>query len=386
LIAAAVAHARRRRADDRAADTVGRAVVAVAALAVVVEAGVAVDAADLHRWPAPLHGMGVITMNHISGTLVRRLTFAGCSLMLMALANLGCTTASQRTFKSPDDAVQSLVTAMRGHDTKAIEAIFGPDSDDILSSGDPVDDQQTQAKFLKAFDEKHRLDPGEGKSMTLVVGKDDWPMPIPIIQDEKGKNWLFDTANGKDEVITRRIGRNELTVIEVCKAICDAQREYAQLDMNGDGLPEYARKFISDEGKKNGLYWPTAEGEPPSPLGEAVAKAQGAGYSVSANPTVHPRPYHGYLYRILTAQGKDAPGGAEDYIIKGRLIGGFAIVAWPVDYGSSGNMTFITNYAGEVYQKDLGEDSDKVGRAMTEYNPDATWSFHRRVAGWRFGP
>jgi hypothetical protein len=312
-------------------------------------------------------------MNHISSTLARRLTFAGCSLMLMTLANLGCSPASQRTFNSPDDAVKSLVTALRAHDTKALEALFGPDSDDILSSGDPVDDQQTQAKFLKAFDEKHRLDPGEGKSMTLVVGNDDWPLPIPIIQDEKGKNWLFDTANGKDEVITRRIGRNELTVIEVCKAICDAQREYAQLDMNGDGLPEYARKFISDSGKKNGLYWPTAEGEPPSPLGEAVAKAQGAGYSVSANPTDHPRPYHGYLYRILTAQGKDATGGAEDYIIKGRLIGGFAIVAWPVDYGSSGNMTFITNYTGEVYQKDLGEDSDKVARAMSEYNPDATW-------------
>ena len=313
-------------------------------------------------------------MNYVYSIRSRRLICTVSLSTIVILANLGCASSpEQRTFDTPDQAVQALVAAVRTHDAKTLEAIFGPDSDDILFSGDPVDDEQVQAKFLKAFEEKHRLDPGDGKGMTLVVGKDDWPLPIPIIQDEKGKKWLFDTADGKDEVITRRIGRNELTVIEVCKAICDAQREYAQLDQNGDGLPEYARKFISDEGKRNGLYWPTAAGEPPSPLGEAVAEAQGAGYNVSANPTQHPRPYHGYLYRILTAQGKDAPGGAEDYIIKGRLIGGFAIVAWPVDYGSSGNMTFITNYNGEVYQKDLGEGTDKVARSMTEYNPDATW-------------
>jgi hypothetical protein len=209
--------------------------------------------------------------------------------------------------------------------------------------------------------------------VTLLAGDDEWPLPIPIVQDGSGKRWVFDTASGKDEVITRRIGRNELTVIEVCKAIGDAQREYAQREVRGDGLPEYARKFISDPGTKNGLYWPTAEGEKPSPLGEAVAEAQVAGYSTSASPTGEPRPYHGYLYRILTAQGKDAPGGAEDYVINGRLIGGFAVIAWPVDYGSSGIMTFITNYAGEVYQKDLGEETDKLAQGLTEFNPDPTW-------------
>ena len=317
-------------------------------------------------------------MNCMSKTLFRKMTFVGLALLAIAGANLGCASASQRTFDSPDAAVQSLVAAMRAHDPRQLEAIFGADSDDILFSGDPVDDQRIQDQFLKAYDQKHQLKTSDDngdvkKGMTLVVGDNDWPLPIPIVQDEKGKKWLFDTADGKDEVITRRIGRNELTVIQVCKAICDAQREYAQMDLNGDGIPEYARQFISDAGKKNGLYWPTAAGETPSPLGEAVAEAQGAGYSATPNPTAHPRPYHGYLYRILTAQGKDAPDGAEDYVVTGRLMGGFAVVAWPVDYGSSGNMTFITNYTGEVYQKDLGETSDKVARSMTEYNPDATW-------------
>jgi hypothetical protein len=174
-----------------------------------------------------------------------------------------------------------------------------------------------------------------------------------------------------DEIVNRRIGRNELDVIEVCKAIGDAQREYATQDHNSDGIPEYARKFISDDGQKNGLYWPTKEGEPQSPLGELAAEAQAQGYKASA--TNEPRPYHGYYYRILTAQGKDAQGGARSYEVNGKLIGGYAVVAWPADYGSSGIMTFISNYEGDVYQKDLGDDTDKLARAMTEYNPDSSW-------------
>jgi hypothetical protein len=311
----------------------------------------------------------------------RRFALVVVALTLIALATRGCTNtnpagetpAAQRTFASPEGALQSLVAAIRGRDTKALEAIFGPDSDDLLFSGDPVDDQQTLARFLTAYDEKHTLVPTDDNSVTIVVGNDDWPMPIPIVKTASGNAWIFDTANGKDEVITRRIGRNELTVIEVCKAICDAQREYAQRDPNHDEIPEYARKFISDPGQKNGLYWPTGEGEKPSPLGAAVAEAQGEGYSTTKSSSAQPRPYHGYLYRILTRQGSNAPGGAQEYIMNGKFIGGFAVVAWPVDYGSSGIMTFVTNYTGDVYQKDLGEDTGKLARAMTEYNPDSTW-------------
>jgi hypothetical protein len=336
-----------------------------------VAADAAADGVDrlLVRCTPLIGGTG---MNAITRAPLRRLTFVACTLIAIAIVNFGCT-ATQRSFKSPEDAVESLVAAMRTHDTKKLQEIFGPDSDDVLFSGDPVDDQLIQDQFLRAFDERRRLSFNDEDSVTLLVGNDDWPMPIPIVKNQSGKSWIFDTASGKDEVITRRIGRNELTVIEVCKAICDAQREYAQRDTNRDGIPRYARKFISDPGRTNGLYWPTGDGERPSPLGEAVAQAHGEGYSTSTSPTGQPRPYHGYLYRILTAQGKDAPGGAEDYVINGKLIGGFAVVAWPVDYGSSGVMTFVTNYTGDVYQKDLGDDTDKLARAMTEYNPDSTW-------------
>jgi hypothetical protein len=320
-------------------------------------------------------------MNLATSISSRRIILTMLAFTLLVITNPGCTntksadqkSVAQRTFATPEDALSAVVHAMRDNDSQELTAIFGPDSDDLLFSGDPVDDQQTLDRFLTAYDEKHTLVPSDDKnSMTIVVGHDDWPMPIPIVKDKSGK-WLFDTANGKDEVITRRIGRNELTVIEVCQAICDAQRDYAHLDPNGDGIPEYARKFISDPGQKNGLYWPTTEGEKESPLGEAVAQAQGEGYTTAEHSSASLRPYHGYLYRILTAQGKDAPGGAMDYIMNGKFIGGFAIVAWPVDYGSSGIMTFMANYKGEVIQKDLGEATDKLAREMKDYNPDASW-------------
>jgi hypothetical protein len=310
-----------------------------------------------------------------------RTALVALACVLMFLASRGCTSTrqpttcptAQLTFNSPDEALNALVLAMRAQDSDKLQQIFGPDSDDLLFSGDPVDDQITQDRFLTAYQEKHQLTTNDDGSITVVVGNDDWPLPIPIVKDESGKRWIFDTPDGKDEVIARRIGRNELTVIEVCKAVCDAQREYAQRDPNHDAIPEYATKFISDPGKTNGLYWPTADTEEPSPLGAAVAEAQGVGYSAAPNTTGQPRPYHGYLYRILTAQGENAPGGAMDYMINGKFIGGFAVVAWPVEYGSSGIMTFMTNYSGEVYQKDLGDDTDSLARGMTEFNPDSTW-------------
>ena len=321
-------------------------------------------------------------MNRSSRMSSRCFSLMILSLALIAVAGRGCAAKRpvaqapppQRGFASPEVALESLVAAMRAHDTAQLQAIFGPDSDDLLFSGDPVDDDLTLDRFVSAYDEKHRLVANGERGMTVVVGGDDWPMPIPIVKDDSGKGWVFDTATGRDEVITRRIGRNELTVIEVCKAICDAQREYARRDPDADAIPEYARKLISDAGKTNGLYWPTAAGDEPSPLGEAVAEAQGEGYSATQPSSGGPRPYHGYLYRILTAQGKDAPGGAEDYIVNGKFIGGFAVVAWPVEYGSSGIMTFIAGYTGDVYQKDLGEETDGRARAMVEFNPDPTWT------------
>jgi len=207
--------------------------------------------------------------------------------------------------------------------------------------------------------------------MTLVVGKADWPLPIPIIQS--GGVWLFDTKAGKEEILNRRIGRNELSAIQTCLAVLDAQREYASLDRNADGLRDYAAKFISDPGKKNGLFWPTAQNEAPSPLGPLAAAAAEEGYRRGDPADASPRPYHGYYFRILTAQGPNAPGGAMNYLVGAKLIGGFAIVAWPADYDNSGIMTFIMNHAGIVYQRDLGDDTAKIAATMSAYDPGPEW-------------
>jgi len=312
-------------------------------------------------------------------TFTRRSTVIFALLLVVALSNRGCTNTGnkaneqQLTFSSPDDAIKMLVTALRSDDKAELEKIFGPGNEELLSSGDDIADHYNRQRVLEAYDEKHGLLKNKDGSMTLTVGNNDWPMPIPLVQEGAWGKWYFDTDTGADEIVNRRIGRNELDVIQVCKAIGDAQREYATQDPNNDGMPEYARKFISDEGQKNGLYWPTAEGEPLSPLGQLAAEAQVQGYSAAPNPTGEPRPYRGYYYRMLTAQGEDAPGGARNYEVKGKLIGGYAVVAWPAEYGSSGVMTFISNYTGDVYQKDLGDDTDKLARAMIEYNPDSTW-------------
>ena len=260
-----------------------------------------------------------------AATLVAMIGFAlvarGCTSSTSPTTG-PATSISQKTFSSPEEALTAVVAAIRAHDTDQLEQIFGPGSEDLLLSGDPISDQESQNRFLKSYDEKHQLVTNADGSITISVGNNDWPMPIPIVKDESGKAWYFDTEDGKQEIINRRIGRNELDVIEVCKAICDAEREYAQRDPDHDGVPEYARKFISDPGTKDGLYWPTAEGETPSPLGELAAQAQAEGYSASPHASDEPRPFHGYFYRVITAQGKDAPGGAQDYVVEGKLLGG----------------------------------------------------------------
>ncbi len=242
-----------------------------------------------------------------------------------------------RTFESPDQAVASLVDSLRTGDEKELHAILGPSADDLLFSGDAVEDHLRVKKFLTAFDEKHTLSPLPDGELSLSIGADDWPLPIPSwVQDDKTQEWMFDTEAGKDEIINRRIGLNELDTIQTCLACVDAQEEYAEADPDHTGLPVYAQKFFSDPGKKNGLYWETKEGEPPSPLGEIAADAESQGYSIAAT-TEEPRPYHGYLYRILMAQGASATRGARDLrMIGDRMIAGFALIAYPVDYENSG--------------------------------------------------
>jgi hypothetical protein len=292
--------------------------------------------------------------------------------LCVAAAGLGggCSTPPQN-FATPEAAVDALVVALRNNNDADLKRILGSDADALLSSGDEVADANGRATVVKLYDEKHNLSRGADGSMTLEVGATDWPAPIPIVQGKDG--WYFDTAAGIDEALSRRIGRNELFTIQVCLAIDDAQREYAAADYNGDGWREYARKFKSDPGKKNGLYWPTTPGEPDSPLGELVATATAEGYAHADPSNNAPQPYHGYLYRILTAQGPAAPGGAMNFVCQGHMIGGFGVVAWPAEYGNSGLKSFIVSHHGVVYEKDLGDETDGIARAMTVFNPDAGW-------------
>ena len=278
-------------------------------------------------------------------------------------------TVKQRIFASPEEAIKAMVEALKSNDVKALEAIFGPGSQDLLMSGDPVADQSGREQFLKLYGEKSRLEETADK-VVLSVGDEDWPLPIPIVK--KDSLWRFDAKEGMDEILARRIGRNELSTIQVCLAYVDAQREYAFKDRDTDGLLEYAQEFLSDPGKKNGLYWDVKEGEGQSPLGPLFAAAQVKGYTHKSTGG-HPVPYHGYYYRILKGQGGNAPGGAYDYMVTGEMIGGFALVAYPAQYEASGIMTFMVNHDGIVCQKDLGENTEKVAQAMKLFNPNGTW-------------
>lgn len=285
---------------------------------------------------------------------------------LVSLLSQGCTHQPQG-FASPEEAVQALATAVRADDVRKLRGIFGSEGDEVLSSGDEVADRQVRQKFLTLYDEKHAIvDEGDGK--TLVLGKLDWPFPIPLVKEQD--KWFFDCDAGKEEILNRRIGRNELSTIQVCRAIGDAQNEYALLDPNNDGVHEYAQKFMSTKGKKDGLYWPAAEGEKPSPLGELVVEATGEGYVAKEG---RPIPYHGYYYRILKEQGPHAPNGALNYVVNGKMMLGFAVLAYPADYDNSGIMTFIMGPDGVVYQKDLGEQTEKIASQMKVFDPGEGW-------------
>jgi hypothetical protein len=291
------------------------------------------------------------------------------AVVLMAFSVSFAATAQQKTFSSADEAVKAAIAAARKNDDKELLAIFGANAKEILFSGDAVADKERRGQFIAAYDEKNRL-ATKGEETILIVGKQEWPFPIPVVK--KGQSWVFDTEKGKEEILNRRIGENELNTIQVMLAIVDAEREYAIKDRNRDGLLEYAQKFISDPGKKNGLYWEAKQGEPQSPFGPAMVRARSEGYKKQESGG--PPPYHGYYYKILTAQGKDAPGGAYSYLVKGKMIGGFAVVAYPAQYDNSGVMTFIVNHEGKVFQKNLGPNTPSIAKSMKEYNPDKTWT------------
>ncbi|HUB94650.1 MAG TPA: DUF2950 domain-containing protein [Stellaceae bacterium] len=270
--------------------------------------------------------------------------------------------AHARAFPSPDAAIDALVAAVRADNPRAIEGVLGTDSGALVESGDAVSDKADRAAFVKLYDAKHEIE-RNGAAVTLVVGSDNRPFPIPL-HEVKGR-WLFDLSVAREGILNRRVGRNELNAIEVCRAIVEAERDYASGNRNG--VAEYAAKFMSDPGKRNGLYWPTDAGEPQSPLGPLVATARAQGYNG------HHEPYHGYFYKILLRQGPHAPGGSRDYVVKGHMIGGFAIVAWPAKWGDSGVMTFLVDQGGVVMQRNLGPNSARVAAAMTRYDPDAGW-------------
>ena len=279
--------------------------------------------------------------------------------------------AQQRSFASAEEAASALVAAVRAHDRAALVAVLGAGSDQWITSGDAAADRAAGERFVKQFDEKHTIVPDGDARATLAVGADDWPFAFPLVHS--GERWRFDTEAGKNEMLARRIGQNELAVINVMLAIVDAQREYASADHNKDGVREYATKFLSSPGKQDGLYWPTAAGEPPSPLGPLVVQATSEGYKGKGGND-DARTYHGYRFRLLKGQGAHAKGGAFDYIVRGHMIGGFAAIAFPARYDNSGVMTFIVNHDGVVYQRDLGPDTTAKARAITRFDPGPGWT------------
>jgi DUF2950 family protein len=294
--------------------------------------------------------------------------FAGLSALAVAsqvLAGL-----EQKTFASPTEAAQALADALSSNDTQLAQAILGPQGEKLLHSGDAVADRKAAQRFLSAYAKQHRLEQRSEEMAILHVGEQDWPLPIPIMR--KNGAWLFDTAAGSNEILNRRIGRNELNAIQVCLAVVDAQREYASTDHDGSGVRAFARRLVSSPGKKDGLYWPSGSAEQLSPLGPLVARAAEEGYPTSA-PAGKRLPYHGYYYRMLTSQGAQATGGAYDYLVDNRMIGGFALAAYPARYRVSGIMTFIVNHDGTVFEKDLGPDTSELATSMTTFNPDETW-------------
>lgn len=283
---------------------------------------------------------------------------------IVAVALLTSATQAQQAYPSPEEAAASLAVAVKTGTRSAILKVLGKGGEDIVESGDEVADAETRQRFLSSYEARHSIKTEGNKKATLILGADDFPFPIPLVNNKTG--WEFDTAAGRLEILYRRIGRNELDAIQTCLAFVDAQNDYAEKD-RGQGAGVYAQSVVSSPGKKDGLFW--RDDRDPSPLGELAAQASAEGYK----PGEQPAPYHGYYYRILRGQGSDAPGGALNYVVKGKMIGGFALIAYPAEYGNSGVMTFLVNHAGVVYQKDLGRRTESLARRIILFDPDQTW-------------
>ncbi|HEX8800848.1 MAG TPA: DUF2950 domain-containing protein, partial [Terriglobales bacterium] len=305
------------------------------------------------------------------GSTTRRhpLVAAPCLLIAALFLPVFAQQSNEKTFASPGDAVLALYNAVKSNNQQALSAIFGSNSGPILHTGDDVADKNMATNFIKRYDEMHRVVVEPDQTAALYIGADNWPLPIPIVKNNSGA-WYFDTEAGAKEILYRRVGRNENDAIEVLYTLVDAQREYASATRDGNNTKHYALKFLSDEGKQNGLYWKTGDNDPPSPIGPLIVEAAGEGYNLKQGQQA---PFHGYYYRMLTRQGPAAKGGAKDYLVNGQLTRGFAFVAYPAEYRNSGVMTFIVNQDGVVYEKDLGQDTAKTASAMTEFNPDQGW-------------
>lgn len=292
----------------------------------------------------------------------------GLAAMMACSPRVLAADSQQQSFPSPEAATQALIAALKSGGDTALLKVLGSSAKRLIDSGDATADKKGREGFVRRYEEANTLVKSGDTQAVLQIGKDEWPFPIPLVK--VGDSWHFDTAAGQEEIIDRRIGRNELAAIQVCLAYVDAQREYYARNPDKATLLHYAQKGASRQGKRDGLYWDAGADETPSPLGSLFATARTEGY---AGKGIKGRPYHGYYYRILTAQGPDAAGGAYDYVVHGKMIGGFALVAYPATYDSSGVMTFIVNQDGVVFQKDLGPKAAAIARALKTFNPDSTW-------------
>lgn len=303
----------------------------------------------------------------LSGALIALL------LLLVALTS-GARAADlpQKRFSSPEAAVEALLAAIQAGDEKAMQSILGPGSRQLISSGDSVADSAGREKFVAAYGQQHSLKASGADTVILNIGADQWPLPIPIVK--KKNRWLFDSAKGKKEILNRRIGRNELQIIDAIDAYVDAQHEYASKDCRGGGKVEFAQRLISTPGCRDGLYWEAQEGQQHSPLGPLMARAARDGYTTEGNLS----PFHGYYLKILKGQGKHANGGTYNYIVKGKMILGFGLLAYPAEYGNSGVMTFMVNQDGVIYEKNLGRNTRRSAEAMTLFDPDRSWKKVKR--------
>ena len=315
-----------------------------------------------------------INLDGLSGRIFRSaLAVVIVSLGLVGLWKPAIAADTPKTFASPDQAVTALIDAVRDRNLDALLAVLGSATKEWLISGDKVQDKAARDRFLAAYDAKHGLAKDGDAKAVLLIGADDYPFAIPLVKGEKG--WAFDPEQGREEILDRRIGENELNTIQTLLAISDAQREYADEDRNGNGMREYATKFRSSDGERDGLYWPTEEGEPLSPLGPLVIEATAEGYtpSTSGGDGDATNAYHGYRFKLLKKQGADAPGGAHDYMVGDQMIGGFAVLAYPAKYGASGIMTFVVSHDGVVYEIDLGPETEAEAKAIDSFNPDSDW-------------